>query len=287
YSNIFFLALYSSLEYSLISLINLYPLRYIRVALYSSICGTCNCNLFRAKPFPQILTSNLPVIFAITPTYKRIVQKADLIQIANTFRQVPSFHWIVVEDAINKTNLVRNVLRMSGIRYTHLCIKTPAEVTKSKGALQRNMALSWLRYTFSAGKAPAGVVYFADDDNTYTLELFEEMRYTKKVSVWPVGLAGGLRYESVKVNKDGKVVGWKVKYAPTRPFAIDMAGFAVNLNLILENPKALFQINAKGGYLEPSFLIDVVQMKDLEPKANNCTKVGVYYCWNLYCIVVT
>ena len=33
-----------------------------------------------------------------------------------------------------------------------------------------------------------GVIYFADDDNTYSLDIFEEMRTTKTVSVWPVGI---------------------------------------------------------------------------------------------------
>ncbi|XP_063283394.1 galactosylgalactosylxylosylprotein 3-beta-glucuronosyltransferase 1-like, partial [Pelobates fuscus] len=221
----------------------------------------------------KIYPSKLPIIFAITPTYARLVQKADLTSVANTFRQVPALHWIVVEDSFNKTKLVSDFLRISGIEYTHLCAKTPKEVTRSRGALQRNKALTWLRYMFNSGEAPPAVVYFADDDNTYTLELFEEMRYTKKVSVWPVGLAGGLRYESVKVNADGKVVGWKVKYAASRLFAIDMAGFAVSLNLILENPRAMFQVNARGGHLEPSFLMDLVKMKDLEPKADNCTKI--------------
>lgn len=100
------------------------------------------------------------------------------------------------------------------------------------------------------------------------------MRYTKKVSVWPVAFVGGLRYESVKVNMEGKVVGWLVKYFPERPFAIDMAGFAINLKLILEKRKATFRLDVPGGYQEPSLLQDLVTMEELEPKADNCTKVS-------------
>ncbi|CAH2311577.1 galactosylgalactosylxylosyl 3-beta-glucuronosyltransferase 1-like isoform X1 [Pelobates cultripes] len=159
------------------------------------------------------------------------------------------------------------------MEYTHLYVKTSAEVTGSKGALQRNLGLSWLRNKFLPGEAPSAVVYFADDDNTYSLELFEEMRYTKKVSVWPVAFVGGQLYESVKVNAEGKFDGWDVKYAVERPFAIDMAGFAINLNLILEKSKAIFHIDAQSGFLEASLLIDIVSLKDLEPKADNCTKV--------------
>ena len=56
------------------------------------------------------------------------------------------------------------------------------------------------------------MVYFADDDNTYSTELFEEMRTTKKVSVWPVGLVGGLMVERPKVDlSTGKVRDQTVK----------------------------------------------------------------------------
>ena len=56
------------------------------------------------------------------------------------------------------------------------------------------------------------MVYFADDDNTYSTELFEEMRTTRKVSVWPVGLVGGLMVERPKVDlSTGKVRDQTVK----------------------------------------------------------------------------
>lgn len=100
------------------------------------------------------------------------------------------------------------------------------------------------------------------------------MRSTKKVSVWPVAFVGGLRYESPKVNTLGKVYGWKTVFDPHRPFAIDMAGFAVNLHLILSKPQAYFKLRGvKGGYQESSLLKELVTLGDLEPKAANCTKV--------------
>ncbi|XP_040216712.1 galactosylgalactosylxylosylprotein 3-beta-glucuronosyltransferase 1-like [Rana temporaria] len=219
----------------------------------------------------------IPTIFLITPTYARPVQKAELTRLSQTFRQVPALHWIVVEDAPRKTRLVTNFLQNSGIPYTHLCAQTRKGVTKARGTFQRNLGLSWLRETFYPEDAPEGVVYFADDDNTYSLEIFEEMRYTKKVSVWPVAFVGELRYESVKVNMEGKVVGWLVKYAPERPFAIDMAGFAINLKLILEKRTATFRLDVPGGYQEPSLLQDLVTMEELEPKADNCTKILVWH----------
>ena len=128
-----------------------------------------------------------------------------------------------------------------------------------------------------------GVLYFADDDNTYTVKLFEEMRHTKRVSVWPVGIVGGLMVEKPKVewnkHEHSKVViGWDVAWKPERPFAMDMAGFAVNVQLFLDRPKAKFAYRVKRGYQESEFLGHLnIELKDLEPKAEMCSKVYVWH----------
>ncbi|XP_052006919.1 galactosylgalactosylxylosylprotein 3-beta-glucuronosyltransferase 2-like [Xyrauchen texanus] len=222
--------------------------------------------------------TSLPVIYAITPTYSRAVQKAELTRLANTFRQVPQFHWIVVEDSNSRTELVSRFLARSGVRYTHLNVYTPRRFKRTgmpRATEQRNTALGWLRgHSTSKDK---GVVFFADDDNTYSLELFEEMRSTRKVSVWPVGLVGGRRYERPLVEK-GKVVGWYTGWRADRPFAIDMAGFSLNLQVILSNPRALFKRRgAKPGMQESDFLKQITKVEDLEPKAHNCTQVLVWH----------
>lgn len=68
---------------------------------------------------------SLPTIFAITPTYKRYVQKAELTRISQTLTLVPNIYWIIVEDADEKSELVRNLLADSSILYVHLTAKTP------------------------------------------------------------------------------------------------------------------------------------------------------------------
>ncbi|KAJ1136975.1 hypothetical protein NDU88_003388 [Pleurodeles waltl] len=123
------------------------------------------------------------------------------------------------------------------------------------------------------GRSPGGQLMGSDPSGKGRSPGGQIMRYTKKVSVWPVGLTGGLPYQSVHVNASGKVTGWKVKYAPDRPFALDMAGFAINLNLILEKPNACFHLGIKVGFQESSLLQDLATLDDLEPKADNCTKV--------------
>uniref|UniRef100_A0A4W5KNA9 Galactosylgalactosylxylosylprotein 3-beta-glucuronosyltransferase n=1 Tax=Hucho hucho TaxID=62062 RepID=A0A4W5KNA9_9TELE len=227
---------------------------------------------------PRANRSALPVIYAITPTYNRAVQKAELTRLANTFCQVPRFHWIVVEDSSVRTELVSRFLSRSGMPYTHLNIFTPRRFKRTgmpRATEQRNTALSWLRSHRS--RKDVGVVFFADDDNTYSLELFEEMRSTRGVSVWPVGLVSGRRYERPIVEK-GKVVGWYTGWRPDRPFAIDMAGFAVNLQVVLGSPRALFKRRgSQPGMQESDFLKQITKVGDLEPKANNCTRVLVWH----------
>ena len=49
------------------------------------------------------------------------------------------------------------------------------------------------------------------------------MRFTKKVSVWPVGFTGGVRAEGPKCN-NGHVVGYHSGWASWRKFPLDMAG---------------------------------------------------------------
>ncbi|XP_061766954.1 galactosylgalactosylxylosylprotein 3-beta-glucuronosyltransferase 2 [Nerophis ophidion] len=220
----------------------------------------------------------LPVIYAITPTYTRPVQKAELTRLAHVFRQVAQLHWIVVEDSTVRTDLVSRFLARSGVPCTHLHVFTPRRfksVGMPRATEQRNVALGWLRQHRT--RHDAGVVFFADDDNTYSLELFEEMRNTRGVSVWPVGFVGGRAYERPLVS-GGKVVGWYTGWRPDRPFATDMAGFAVNLHVILANPRAQFKRRgSQPGMQESDFLKQITKVTELEPKANNCTRVLVWH----------
>ncbi|XP_048209855.1 galactosylgalactosylxylosylprotein 3-beta-glucuronosyltransferase 2 [Perognathus longimembris pacificus] len=229
----------------------------------------------RADPEPP-----LPTIYAITPTYSRPVQKAELTRLANTFRQVAQLHWILVEDAAARSELVSRFLARAGLPSTHLHVPTPRRYKRPglpRATEQRNAGLAWLRQTHRQQRARPGVLFFADDDNTYSLELFQEMRTTQKVSVWPVGLVGGRRYERPLVE-NGKVVGWYTGWRADRPFAIDMAGFAVSLQVILSNPKAVFKRRgSQPGMQESDFLKQITTVEELEPKANNCTKVLVWH----------
>lgn len=45
-------------------------------------------------------------------------------RLSQTLMLVKNFHWIVIEDADQKTKLVENLLKESNLKYTHLNIKT-------------------------------------------------------------------------------------------------------------------------------------------------------------------
>lgn len=126
------------------------------------------------------------------------------------------------------------------------------------------------------------------------------MRYTKKVAMWPVGLVTQTGVSSPLV-KNGKVVGFYDGWIGGRKFPVDMAGFAVNISFLksvkinsntsacaisiakspvsfhffscFQRPKATMAY--KLGYEEDSFLQSLApfSLKDIEPKAENCTKV--------------
>eukprot|EP00118_Oscarella_pearsei_P004367 m.18576 g.18576 ORF g.18576 m.18576 type:complete len:326 (+) comp27682_c0_seq1:46-1023(+) len=223
-----------------------------------------------------------PIVYAVTPTYARLTQKADLTRLAQTFLHVRNFHWILVEDSPVKTSLVTRFLASSGLTYSHLAVPTPKERKlganeprwrKARGVAQRNLGINFLVQNKANTK---GVVYFADDDNTYDVQIFDQMRFTRRVSVWPVGLTGGLRFEG-PVCSHGKIVGWHTSWHPERPFPLDMAGFAVNLAELVNNSKARIDPNASRGYLESSLLSSILKKEDAEPLANDCTKVLVWH----------
>ncbi|XP_055879444.1 galactosylgalactosylxylosylprotein 3-beta-glucuronosyltransferase 1-like [Biomphalaria glabrata] len=252
-----------------------------------SSCHYLDCSIENKRDYETIdarSLKSLSIIYVITPTYARLEQKAELTRFSHTLLHVPNIHWIVIEDSPEKTVLVQNFLNRTRIHSTHLYAATPSEYKmkrtdphslKPRGVLQRNAALDWLRENTSPDDD--GVVYFADDDNTYSLQIFKEMRNTTKVSIWPVGLAANLRYERPKVT-NGKVTGWYTHFKPNRPFATDMAGFAINLNLIHQHPEAKFSNTFAAGCQESTFLtLFNLTLNDLEPKANMCSEVLVWH----------
>ena len=119
-------------------------------------------------------SEDIPTIFGVTPTYKRSTQKVDLTSLCQTLMLVPRVMWIVVEDATEKSDLVKKFLQRCKVESVHMNVKTPPK-QRSRGVMQRNAGLNWIRQHCMEYKCN-GVVYFMDDDNKYDLRLFEEVR---------------------------------------------------------------------------------------------------------------
>lgn len=270
--------------------------------------------IFRGKDCNSGLISRLqpehPItIYAITPTYARPVQRAELTRLAQTLMLVPNVHWVIVEDADYNSPLVKLVIARTNLtmRTTLIHAKTPDKFKrkqnvslindlikdkiilkkylqepnwkKARGVDQRNAGLEVVRNLLLQHPKSRGIVYFMDDDNTYSKELFLEMEKIKhgKVGVWPVGLVGGLMVEKPVLDDDKEIIGFNSAWEPERPFPIDMASFAISGDLLLSYPEAVFSFDVNRGYQESEILRHLTVVRDMQPLANKCTEVLVWH----------
>ncbi len=153
---------------------------------------------------------------------------------------------------------------------------TPQELSNNswvgRGVFNRIRGLEYVR----RNAEPDSVLFFADDDNTYDVRVFEEMRrMARDAAVWPVGLVLNLGVSS-PIVVDGRVVGFHDAFQAGRTFAVDMAGFAVNTDRVKASPNVT--IPWRVSYLEDGFLRSLGLTKaDLEPLANDCKEVLVWH----------
>lgn len=218
----------------------------------------------------------LEPLYIITPTYRRPEQIPELTRMSHTLMLVKNIHWLVIEDATVATKQVTRLLERTGLKFEHLTAPMPEKYKQKKGAKprgvsNRNRGLQWIR-----ANATNGVFYFADDDNTYDIALFDEIRKTKRVSMFPVGLCTKFGLSS-PIIKNGKFAGFYDGWIAGRKFPVDMAGFAVNVKFLLERPNATMPFRA--GYEEDGFLKSLTpfEPKDIEFLAENCTRVLAWH----------
>lgn len=141
-----------------------------------------------------------------------------------------------------------------------------------RGVSNRRAAITWLQ-----NHAPSdSVLYFLDDDNAIDVHLLEQIRYTEKVSMFPVGLIGKYSVSSPMLNKEGKVTGFYDGWPAGRKFQVDMAGFAVNMGYLKTQPRVTMPYVA--GHEEDGFLKSLnIEQEDIEPLANGCSEVLVWH----------
>lgn len=222
------------------------------------------CALKRYLPYIALIISVLgiyqvlkytvlsePIIIVVTPTHRRPERLPDMTRFSQTLSHIKNLHWIVIEDANHTVDAVERILKRSRLPYVYFYTTTEPGFPK-RGWTHRNMGLAYIRKNYRDYGWP-GVVYFADDDNTYDVRLFDKyIRKVKTIGIWAVGLSGTALVEAPHVV-NGTIVSWDVVYGPKREFATDMAGFAVNLNLIL-NTNASFHRGCIKSVPETCFL---------------------------------
>ncbi|EDW03101.1 galactosylgalactosylxylosylprotein 3-beta-glucuronosyltransferase S isoform X2 [Drosophila grimshawi] len=224
---------------------------------------------------PRIAYAQLPIIYFVTPTYPRREQIPELTRLAYTLLHVPRLHWLVANDQEKCDTFLDTLLSGFGIPFTHMASPMPSKFRKSKpaprGVANRRAALLWLQQH----NLTNGVLYFGDDDNTYDLRLFSEIRQTQRVSMFPVGLIADYAV-SGPVVRDGKVVAFLDSWVAGRRWPVDMAGFAVNLAYMSQYPNV--NMPYKPGYEEDLFLRSIgLRIDQIEPRGNNCTDILVWH----------
>lgn len=146
---------------------------------------------------------------------------------------------------------ISNLMFNSGIPFTHISSPMP-EMYRSvnvipRGVANRRAALDWIRL-----HVKSGVLYFGDDDNTFDLRLFEEIRFTKRVSMFPVGLIGEYgvsapivkevcyKFFSSRIHIEDKIT-----LIQTYTIQISEKTNKLNINLKISKPAILFLYEMK------------------------------------------
>ncbi|KAH8360427.1 hypothetical protein KR200_004636 [Drosophila serrata] len=223
-----------------------------------------------------VAASKPPPLYIITPTYRRPEQLAELTRLGYTLKHVVNLLWLVIEDANHTNPLVAHTLDRIGVPYEYMVAPMPEKYKQTKrakprGVSNRNRGLEYLRH-----HANEGVLYFADDDNTYDISIFEQMRYINKVGMWPVGLVTKTGVSS-PIIQEGKLVGYYDGWIGGRKYPVDMAGFAVSVKFLKERPNA--QMPFKPGYEEDGFLRSLAPLDntDIELLADECRDILTWH----------
>lgn len=128
-----------------------------------------NISISQFSEVPYLESQKLLII--VTPTYNHLFQAYYLHRLSQTLKLVPPpLLWVVVE-MNSQSEETADILRSSGIMYRHLICKMNLTNTSHRSILLRNVAIAHIET-----HRLDGIVYFADDDNIYSVELFQQMR---------------------------------------------------------------------------------------------------------------
>eukprot|EP00301_Raphidiophrys_heterophryoidea_P000497 c1024_g1_i1.p1 GENE.c1024_g1_i1~~c1024_g1_i1.p1 ORF type:complete len:297 (+),score=62.28 c1024_g1_i1:3-893(+) len=213
----------------------------------------------------------------------------DLLRMEQTLRHVPNLHWVVVEPKETTSEPIKQLLLKSKIfKTTHI----PSHSINT-GELV-DAALDVVLSEASSKSDLHHVLHIATSTNVvYDLRLFEDMRSTQQVSVWPVGYVDHLRFAG-PVCENKQVTNWR--HANTQQeeaihdFPHYLIGTAFSVDYLLAQPHTLqtlrlsLKASAPWSKQREYDLLQIVSnsnMKVLEPKAEGCSQVWLWLVENV------
>ncbi|OMO57474.1 Glycosyl transferase, family 43 [Corchorus olitorius] len=250
--------------------------------IVTSVSLGVSTRLQEEKEAVQESIEPLKQLIIVSPTYNRAFQAYFLNRLAQVLKLVkPPLVWIVVEEKAASFETAE-ILRKTGVMYRHVVSTSNSSSVKDRGVYQRNAALEHIeRHKLD------GIVYFADDDNVYTLELFESLRTISRFGTWPVAMLAPSKNKAIlegPVCNGSQVTGWHTneRSKRVRRFHVDMSGFAFN-STILWDPKRwrrpfsnpIRQLDTvKEGFQETTFIEQVVEDESqMEGTPAGCSRI--------------
>lgn len=226
------------------------------------------------------------LLIIVTPTYNQPFQAMYLNRLSQTLRLLqPPLLWIVVEMPAQSIETAE-ILRKTGVMYRHLACDKNATDVKDRSAHQRNVALAHIEQ-----HRLNGIVYFVDDNNIYTLELFEQLREIKRFGTWPVGMLVHNKNNVVlegPVCNSTRVIGWHTNEKSKKlwRFHINNSGFAFNSTILWDPQKwgrptseLIRQLDTDNDGLQDTTFIEqlVADESQMEGLAHGCSKAMVWH----------
>ncbi|CAD5219241.1 unnamed protein product [Bursaphelenchus xylophilus] len=225
----------------------------------------------RATSAQDDAPSNTTKVILITATRDRPQRAADFNMLVQTIRHLENVFWIVVEGDAEKNLYMKQLLVRS--KVPHVYLDRP-DTELCNGWALHNEALDYIRRNDDLFPDDS-VVYFAGDEDSFDLRLFEEyVRNVKEIGVWAAG-SGYVSAESPMVLH-GKVIGWNVAWRPKRKFALTFHSFALKTGLIKKS-RAAFDMRCAGKAPEDCFLRQLdINQSSIVPFGHEGTSKNIF-----------
>uniref|UniRef100_A0A0D9XIH6 Glycosyltransferases n=1 Tax=Leersia perrieri TaxID=77586 RepID=A0A0D9XIH6_9ORYZ len=257
---------------------------------------------------PPIPPQQRRLLLVVTPTRARPMQAYYLRRLAHTLRLAPSpLLWLVVDHSAAATRDTAELLRGCGVMYRHLSSapsspavpddtpqdprpwrrggrrqeRPPVDADGGR-ARQRNAALDHIEH-----HRLHGIVYFADEENVYSLDLLHHLRDIRNFGTWPVATLSPGKSKTIlegPVCNGSRVVGWHTRDRSKirRRFHVHMSGFAFNSTMLWDAKNRGHQSwnyirqldTAKEGFQETTFIEQLVEDEThMEGVPPGCSKI--------------